>query len=38
MKYVLNNLRTQLNKVNKKNTIRKSIMKQINENLNTIHQ
>jgi hypothetical protein len=38
MKYVLNNLRTELNKIDKKNVIRKSIMKQINENFNTIYQ
>jgi hypothetical protein len=38
MKYVLNNLRTGLNKINKKNVINESVMKQINQNLNTIYQ
>jgi len=38
MKHMFNNLRTLLNKMNKKNVIRKSIMKQMNENLNTIYQ
>ena len=37
MKYILNNLRTRLNNMNKKNVMRNSIMKQMNENLNTIH-
>jgi hypothetical protein len=36
MKYVLNNLITQLNKMNKKNVSPKSIMKQISEHLNTV--
>jgi len=33
MKCVLNNLRTQVNKMNEKNVIHKSVMKQMNENL-----
>lgn len=37
MKYVLNNLRTRFNKMKKNNIIHKSIMKQINENVNTIY-
>jgi len=38
MKYVVNNVITQLNKINKKNVRPKSIIKQINEHLNTVYQ